>query len=287
MDKMRTTIGGKNVEVNITAKGTYKFIDKLACDIPDVEDNIITTTPPPTIMPPMPSPAIGVSMPKSALAALLPCDYPGLSPCPQMKIDFQQSRQMTPEELAQSTPLNTLMIPYELNFEPGGIFTGYLYIRPNFENKCCCEAEPVKDDNGNLTGDYEDVVNISVLYYFVFPKIVLPLSVIPWQPGTPCDGSQWCAGISPQTYLADVITGVQVVPVSQGDPSKGSELVVTTSQWAFCCGLFCGFMGNPVQERFPIPCCKPQENIEEPPDSEEDVDSEEDPDGPFAMGDSE
>jgi hypothetical protein len=194
---------------------------------------------------------------------------------------------MTPEELAQCTPLNTLMIPYELNFEPGGIFTGYLYIRPIFVNKCCCEAEPVKDDNGNLTGDFEDVIDISVLYYFVFPKIVLPISIIQWPFGSSCDGSQWCANMAPQTTVAEVVTGVQVVPVSQGDPSKGSELVVTTSQWAFCCGLYCGIMGDPAQERFPIPCCNPPENVEVPPDSEEDIDSEEDPDSPFTMEDSE
>lgn len=170
MAKITTTIGGRNIEVEVTDKLTYNFIDTEICDIDSVRDEVVEVQDPEITMPPVSVP-IPAEVPSTVIASLLPCDKEGLFPCPD--VDLISSYQMSLEEIESSNSSNAIIVPIPITMDYSDGATGLLYLRPTFESKCCCDAE-----------DDKDRIELKVGYHFAIPKIhlKLPCPQITFQP---------------------------------------------------------------------------------------------------------
>lgn len=142
MVKIKTTIGSHEIEVEVDESQweqgccgckTPEIDPKLEnCEIPEPETERVVVPK----MPPMPviPPEDALEVPISVIASLLPCEKPGLGPCPRLQYHPAEEMEGIPEG---ATPIT-------IDFGPKGgeaLYSGELYLAMEYENKCCCQAE--------------------------------------------------------------------------------------------------------------------------------------------------
>lgn len=151
-------------KIKNSIKPDTNYLDTSLCNIPAPPE---TTVKIPNIpFSDIPTPMPPIEIPKTLLAALLPCAEKGLFPCPDIRL--VDSHEMTKEEFNACDPDTFVKIPFAMSMlinsdNPAHQFEsekGFLYIQPIFKSKCCCEAE-----------NDEDVIEISVNFYVKYPRL--------------------------------------------------------------------------------------------------------------------
>ena len=150
-------------KIKNSIKPDTNYLDTALCNIPDPPE---TTVKIPNIpFSDIPTPMPPIEIPKTLLAALLPCAEKGLFPCPDIRL--VDSHEMTEEEFNACDPDTLVKIPYAMSLllnsnNPDHQLTsekGFLYIQPIFLSKCCCDAE-----------NDEDVIEVKANFYVKYPR---------------------------------------------------------------------------------------------------------------------
>lgn len=156
MARVTTHLGGREIEVEIPSDGSmfranssiqdvprtaYSFID--SCEIPEAASDVIRTPAPTPLSLIAPPPASDI--PKTVIAALLPCEEPGHYPCPD--IITKTAEIVTADTL---TPDMT-KIRVKLGDEDHPDYEADLVVDFDMESHCCCNHREGENDRVEIT----------------------------------------------------------------------------------------------------------------------------------------
>lgn len=263
-------------------KTSMRYVDADMCEIPEIPRGTIKLPKKKDI----PSVTLAsLTIPKTVIASLLPCEEDGLLPCPE--IAFDGCEEMDDDEFNSANEDNSIVVPMEITESPQKknrlFYFGKLLIKPLFENKCCCDAE--EEDGGK-----RDRIKIKFKYrWTLLTKLRLNIKPIIQKLEWVSDSSNGCASkyklvmvkgtlvldedrdeyvfkeleredvsgpkLSVEECIDDIPANdtLQIVTdvTLSGNSSDGWSLNVTTQSMQFCCGRYVG-MGDPNTTNTPI-----------------------------------